>query len=248
MKVLVILNILSLSSCFDFPTDDVACSSNQECKQPKDCPQVVKDFKEKKIQPKICNFRVRSLSVCCDTVRATKPVKTAPGNAVPLSCGEKNTKQVFQFQLGARQGDLAELLKDSPVKIPKSFTNEALVVGGKEVEENSYPWMAALGSRTKESVDGGIRWFCGGSLISSQMVLTAAHCVEVPSYIVPYMLVSDLFFSNRAQSFLWMLLDSELIILERVTLKMLMTMFPRKLLFILNIKTMRASQNMILLS
>jgi len=180
MKVLVILNILSLSSCFDFPTDDVACSSNQECKQPKDCPQVVKDFKEKKIQPKICNFRVRSLSVCCDTVRATKPVKTAPGNAVPLSCGEKNTKQVFQFQLGARQGDLAELLKDSPVKIPKSFTNEALVVGGKEVEENSYPWMAALGSRTKESVDGGIRWFCGGSLISSQMVLTAAHCVEQP--------------------------------------------------------------------
>merc|ERR1719312_542682 len=51
-----------------------------------------------------------------------------------------------------------------------------LVVGGSEVEKNSYPWMAALG--TRGSGDGGIKWFCGGSLISHNMILTAAHCVQ----------------------------------------------------------------------
>jgi len=84
---------------------------------------------------------------------------------------------VFKFQLGARQGNLAELLNDSPVKLLNNLPPP--VVGGNEVEENSYPWMAALGSRINDGVDGGIRWFCGGSLISSNMILTAAHCIQV---------------------------------------------------------------------
>eukprot|EP00092_Neocalanus_flemingeri_P050878 GFUD01058940.1.p1 GENE.GFUD01058940.1~~GFUD01058940.1.p1 ORF type:complete len:216 (+),score=50.01 GFUD01058940.1:77-724(+) len=181
MKAPVIFSLLlSLSSCFDFPSDSSVCSSNQECKLPKDCPQVVKDFKEKKIQPTICNFLARSLSVCCDSVKSTKPVKTLPADPVSLTCGKKNSKTVFQFQLGARQGNLAELLDDPPVSIPKSFRNELHVVGGNEVKENAYPWMAALGSRTKDQADDGIRWFCGGSLISSKMILTAAHCIQEP--------------------------------------------------------------------
>jgi len=82
---------------------------------------------------------------------------------------------VFQFQLGARQGNLGGILAEPPVNLPKSFLEE-LVVGGSEVEKNSYPWMAALGARG--SGDGGIKWFCGGSLISHNMILTAAHCVQ----------------------------------------------------------------------
>jgi len=152
------------------------CSSSQQCKLPQNCPQVVREFKQKKIQPTICNFRARSLSVCCEEERkSTKPVKIVPAVPVPLICGKKNSKKVFQFQLGARQGDLAELLEESPIRVLESFANKPLVVGGDEVEENSYPWMAALGSRTG---DGGVRWFCGGSLISRTMVMTAAHCIQ----------------------------------------------------------------------
>jgi len=84
-------------------------------------------------------------------------------------------KTVFQFQLGPRQGDLSAILGERPVNLPKSFLEES-VVGGNEVEENSYPWMAALGSRALNK--GGFRWFCGGSLISKNMILTAAHCVQ----------------------------------------------------------------------
>jgi len=44
------------------------------------------------------------------------------------------------------------------------------IVGGEEAVPHSYPWMAAL------FVDG--KWFCGGTLISDEWVLTAAHCAK----------------------------------------------------------------------
>merc|ERR1711892_48390 len=44
------------------------------------------------------------------------------------------------------------------------------IVGGAEATPHSYPWMAAL------FVDDA--WFCGGTLISDEWVLTAAHCAK----------------------------------------------------------------------
>jgi len=44
------------------------------------------------------------------------------------------------------------------------------IVGGFEAEEHEWPWIVAL------FIDDA--WFCGGSLISDDFVLTAAHCVD----------------------------------------------------------------------
>ncbi|XP_065083227.1 trypsin-1-like [Ochlerotatus camptorhynchus] len=44
------------------------------------------------------------------------------------------------------------------------------IVGGTETRVNQYPWMAML--------QYGGTFYCGGSLISDQHVLTAAHCVH----------------------------------------------------------------------
>merc|ERR1712098_227673 len=48
------------------------------------------------------------------------------------------------------------------------------IVGGFEAEPNQWPWQVAL------FVDNA--WFCGGSLISENYVLTAAHSVDGASY------------------------------------------------------------------
>lgn len=44
------------------------------------------------------------------------------------------------------------------------------IVGGHEAEEHQWPWQVAL------FIDDA--WFCGGSLISDEWVMTAAHCAD----------------------------------------------------------------------
>ena len=48
------------------------------------------------------------------------------------------------------------------------------IVGGEEAAPHQYPWMAGL------FVDSA--WFCGGTLISDQWVMTAGHCADGASH------------------------------------------------------------------
>ena len=51
---------------------------------------------------------------------------------------------------------------------------EGRIVGGVEAAEHAWPWQVAL------FIDDA--WFCGGSIISENYILTAAHCVDGASY------------------------------------------------------------------
>nr|QHB21577.1 venom S1 protease 34 [Platymeris rhadamanthus] len=51
------------------------------------------------------------------------------------------------------------------------------IIGGKEVEENEFPWMVLL--NIYYPLEGGARmmFYCGASVITQRHVLTAGHCV-----------------------------------------------------------------------
>ncbi len=52
------------------------------------------------------------------------------------------------------------------------------IVGGSTASISQYPWQAALViSPSKLSGDAHDRQFCGGSLLTSRIVITAAHCI-----------------------------------------------------------------------
>lgn len=52
-------------------------------------------------------------------------------------------------------------------------TSQGLIIGGENAKVAEFPHMAALGYRNLEAT---FTFICGGSLISDQYVLTAAHC------------------------------------------------------------------------
>ncbi|CAH1997985.1 unnamed protein product [Acanthoscelides obtectus] len=62
------------------------------------------------------------------------------------------------------------------ISFPKDVTVSPFtyrIIGGWEARPHYYPFMAAVMITTKDS-----NFFCGGSLITSQIVLTAAHCLD----------------------------------------------------------------------
>ncbi|XP_018347421.1 PREDICTED: venom serine protease 34-like [Trachymyrmex septentrionalis] len=52
----------------------------------------------------------------------------------------------------------------------KTTSSLSRIIGGREVFENEFPWMAGIISINKSQV------ICGASIINDRYVITAAHC------------------------------------------------------------------------
>jgi hypothetical protein len=72
---------------------------------------------------------------------------------------------------------LAVILAAAPMSGAQSV--ELRIVGGSTASISTYPWQGALvySSAQYPGLDAHIRQFCGGSLVTASIVVTAAHCV-----------------------------------------------------------------------
>lgn len=74
-----------------------------------------------------------------------------------------------------RKGD-ATKIDELPTAVPHQFSTR--IVGGGDAAENSAPWIMSLQWGTIRPAH-----FCGGALVASNWILTAAHCsASLPNY------------------------------------------------------------------
>lgn len=74
--------------------------------------------------------------------------------------------------------------------LPNDYSEwEGRIIGGEKAEEGQFPYQASLRTSTGSH-------FCGGSIISSSWVLTAAHCTDGRNYKNTFVVVGSLVLSE----------------------------------------------------
>ncbi|XP_053947022.1 serine protease snake [Anastrepha ludens] len=122
------------------------------------CLHAIKDHRKHGTKIDICTYERNLPVICCPL--AGKHVE-------PQSISAKKCQQYNDVLQGVK------------FNVPREFSGKTcvpslpMIVGGRVVNEGEYPHMAALGWT---QINNGIRWGCGGTLISELYVLTAAHC------------------------------------------------------------------------
>lgn len=156
------------------------------------CPWA-RDQRRQGLYPQLCSFAGREPIVCCPAdngteaeAKAKAPTTTAPTTttaaptvlaserhrSVASKMCEKYSEYVYQ-----RESVVSLDVKESEKVDSCSVPAEPLIVGGDAAAAREFPHMALVGYGNESD----IQYLCGGSIISPDFILTAAHCLITQS-------------------------------------------------------------------
>lgn len=164
LKVFMILNLIISNSIIAEFVGDI-CIANENipegiCTLISDCPQAIREIKSYRQHSfQRCGFEDREEIVCCPRTTENK-------------FGQTETPRITK-RISERE---CEKIKEDSVPRVGLY-----IIGGVEAEDGEFPHMVALGFDR----GNGYEFDCGGTLISKNYVLTAAHCVNTLDEIQP---------------------------------------------------------------
>lgn len=161
------------------------------CANPNNCEEVVRDY-SRGIQPQLCSYRGTTPIVCCpqrsnaQSVVQPLPIQTTSSVPVPAyqqpSAGRLSEQKCEQYSRLTQVSNvvgtfsLADPISTTVQRTNCLFTGgDGFIVGGTVTFPGEFPHMALIGW---QEADGSVAWNCGGSLISYNFIMTAAHCAS----------------------------------------------------------------------
>uniref|UniRef100_A0A2H8TSH9 Serine protease snake n=1 Tax=Melanaphis sacchari TaxID=742174 RepID=A0A2H8TSH9_9HEMI len=151
-------------------------SPNSICRKIENCP-VAKEGLKKNITPQLCSFSGSIPIVCCPPEN-----KTLTTNPSTFTTKKPIVKTYSATEMCAEYSELVYYKIKDPVlisdqnnylKVKDCYDAITLITNGTEAKPKEFPHMALLGYSEKPDI---YSWNCGGSLISKNFVLSAAHC------------------------------------------------------------------------
>ncbi|XP_076253271.1 venom protease-like [Rhynchophorus ferrugineus] len=143
------------------------------CKLLGECQEAIDGIKKGKF-PQICTFIGKNDYVCCPVSEKLNNSATTISTRKTGEISSTKCKEYHQYIWKVEANPTLRIGGDDLVDYDCPFEREKLIVGGSPAQSREFPHMVQIGY----DIDNEIKWACGGSLISDQYVLTAAHCLD----------------------------------------------------------------------